>query len=51
LYGKFPEFNEAMSIVRQVYGDDFMSFFDQLTEKIENDFDEDDKKLVYKKDL
>jgi MarR family transcriptional regulator, protease production regulatory protein HPr len=51
LYGKFPEFNEAMSIIRQVYGDDFMSFFDQLTEKIENEFDEDDKKLVYKKDL
>jgi MarR family transcriptional regulator, protease production regulatory protein HPr len=50
LYGKFPEFNEAMSIVRQVYGDEFMTFFDQLSHKIQNDFEEVDNKLVYKKE-
>jgi MarR family protease production transcriptional regulator HPr len=51
LYGKFPELDEVMTIIRQVYGDDFMMFFDQINTRIENDFNEVDQKLEYKKTL
>lgn len=35
LFGRFPEFPELMSIIRNLYGDDFMSIFNKLEEKIE----------------
>ncbi|WNF37567.1 HTH-type transcriptional regulator Hpr [Bacillaceae bacterium IKA-2] len=46
LYGKFPEFSEVITIVRHIYGPDFMSIFDKTLEKIEQDFTEKDGKLV-----
>ncbi|MGO4887483.1 HTH-type transcriptional regulator Hpr [Anaerobacillus sp. MEB173] len=48
LYGKFPEFSEIMSIVRHVYGPDFMNIFEKSLENIENDFIEEDGKLTIK---
>jgi MarR family transcriptional regulator, protease production regulatory protein HPr len=35
LFGEFPEFPELMAIIRNLYGDDFMSIFSKLEEKIE----------------
>ena len=29
LYGKFPEFLEVMSVVRNIYGEDFMEIFER----------------------
>lgn len=46
LYGKFPEFSEVMTIVRHIYGPDFMLIFDKTLEKMEQDFTEKDGKLV-----
>jgi MarR family protease production transcriptional regulator HPr len=45
LYGKFPEFAELISIVRHIYGPDFMDIFEKSLDKIENDFIEDDGTL------
>lgn len=45
LYGKFPEFSELLSIVRHVYGPDFMHIFEKSIENIENDFIEEDGRL------
>ncbi|MCD8511192.1 MAG: HTH-type transcriptional regulator Hpr [Bacillus sp. (in: Bacteria)] len=46
LYGKFPEFSEVMSIVKHIYGPDFMSIFEKSLSKIESEFDETDGRLV-----
>ncbi|MBU8905455.1 HTH-type transcriptional regulator Hpr [Desertibacillus haloalkaliphilus] len=46
LYGKFPEFSELMSIIRHVYGNDFMTIFEKSLEKFEHDFDEEDGRLT-----
>lgn len=46
LYGKFPEFLEVMSVVRNIYGDDFMEIFERGFENLENTFDEDAKILA-----
>lgn len=46
LYGKYPEFAEVMSIVKHIYGDDFMSIFDRSIGKIDSQFEEKDGKLV-----
>lgn len=46
LYGKYPEFAEVMSIVKHIYGDDFMSIFDKSIGKIESQFTEKDGKLI-----
>ncbi|SDY45971.1 MarR family transcriptional regulator, protease production regulatory protein HPr [Evansella caseinilytica] len=46
LYGKFPEFSELMSIVKHIYGPDFMTIFENTVSKIETDFEEDGGKLV-----
>ncbi len=37
LYGKFPEMNEFMAIVRNIYGDDFMDIFEKSFYNIESD--------------
>ncbi|MDG5786407.1 HTH-type transcriptional regulator Hpr [Evansella sp. AB-P1] len=46
LYGKFPEFSELMSIVKHIYGPDFISIFEESLSKIETEFKEVDGKLV-----
>lgn len=48
LYGKFPEFSELISIVRFIYGQDFMEIFDKSLDKFEQEFDEHDGKLKLK---
>ena len=39
LYGKFPEFLEVMSVIRNIYGEDFMEIFEQGFENLENTID------------
>ena len=46
LYGKFPEFLEVMSVVRNIYGDDFMEIFERGFENLESTFDDDAKVLA-----
>ena len=48
LYGKFPEIIEMMTIVRNIYGDDFMEIFERSFENIESEFEEEKGKLVKK---
>lgn len=45
LYGKFPDLNDIMAMIRTIYGDDFMQIFEKSFENIENDFVEVDGKL------
>ena len=40
LYGKFPEFLEVMSVVRNIYGEDFMEIFERGFEKIKESYDD-----------
>lgn len=46
LYGKFPEFSELISIVKHVYGPDFINIFEKSIAKFEDDFTEEDGKLI-----
>ena len=46
LYGKFPEFAELMSIVKHMYGPDFIRIFETSMAKFEEDFTEEDGKIV-----
>ncbi len=46
LYGKFPEFLEVMSVVRNIYGDDFMEIFEHGFDNLESSFGEQENKLV-----
>lgn len=46
LYGKFPEFSELMSIVKHIYGSDFIDIFEKSLSKFDEDFNEDDGKLT-----
>lgn len=43
LFGKFPEFPEIMCIIKNLYGDDFMTIFNKLDEKIEESMEEQDR--------
>lgn len=43
LYGKFPEFLEVMSVIRNIYGEDFMEIFERGFKSIEDSFEEDDE--------
>ncbi|WP_418909789.1 HTH-type transcriptional regulator Hpr [Bacillus pinisoli] len=45
IYGKFPEFLDLTSIIRQIYGDEFLQIFEKSIENIEGDFIEVDGKL------
>ncbi|WP_349409592.1 HTH-type transcriptional regulator Hpr [Pseudalkalibacillus sp. SCS-8] len=45
LYGKFPEFDELMAVIRSVYGDEFMSILDTTVTKIDQEFVEVDGQL------
>jgi MarR family transcriptional regulator, protease production regulatory protein HPr len=46
LYGKFPEMIEMMSVVRNIYGNDFMEIFEKSFDNIKNDFSDDNGKLT-----
>ena len=40
LYGKFPEFLEVMSVIRNIYGEDFMEIFERGFENIKESYDD-----------
>lgn len=46
IYGKFPEFLEVMSVLRNIYGEDFMEIFERGFKRIDNAFEEEDGALV-----
>lgn len=48
LYGKFPEFIELMTVVRNIYGQDFMEIFEKSFANIEVDFTEEEGKIEKK---
>ncbi|WP_243291459.1 HTH-type transcriptional regulator Hpr [Bacillus sp. FJAT-47783] len=50
LYGKFPEIIEIMTIIRNIYGDDFMEIFEKSFENIELNFVEENGKLRKKEE-
>ncbi|WP_432360679.1 HTH-type transcriptional regulator Hpr [Sporosarcina sp. UB5] len=41
IYGKFPEFLEVMSVIRNIYGEDFMEIFELGFNRIDHTFDDD----------
>lgn len=45
LYGKFPDIIELMTIVRNIYGDDFMEIFEKSFQNIESEFEEEKGKI------
>ncbi|MCM3762627.1 HTH-type transcriptional regulator Hpr [Alkalihalobacillus oceani] len=49
LYGKFPEFSELISIVRHIYGPDFVEIFEETLHKFDEEFTEEEGKLVKKR--
>ncbi len=40
LYGRFSEFMDLMSVIRNIYGDDFMEIFEHSFSNIDQSFDE-----------
>ncbi|WP_432352759.1 HTH-type transcriptional regulator Hpr [Sporosarcina sp. A2] len=46
IYGKFPEFLEVMSVIRNVYGDDFMEIFEKGFDNLGKSFVEEDGRLT-----
>ena len=48
LYGKFPDIIEMMCIIKNIYGEDFMSIFERSFDNIEEEFIEIDGK-IYKR--
>ncbi|HWO98791.1 MAG TPA: HTH-type transcriptional regulator Hpr [Bacillus sp. (in: firmicutes)] len=50
IYGKFPEFIELMSVIRKIYGEDFMDIFERSFHNIEQEFTEENGKLVKKEE-
>lgn len=47
LYGKFPDFIEIMSILRNIYGDDYMEIFERGFANIEKAFETDEIGNMY----
>lgn len=45
LFGKFPDLAELMTIIKNIYGDDFMNIFETSIHNIERDFDEENGEL------
>ncbi|WP_257349435.1 HTH-type transcriptional regulator Hpr [Pseudalkalibacillus decolorationis] len=45
LYGKFPEFDELMAVIRSVYGSEFMAILDTTENKLNTEFEETDGHL------
>jgi MarR family transcriptional regulator, protease production regulatory protein HPr len=50
LYGKFPEMIEMMTVVKNIYGNDFMEIFEKSFHNLESDFIEENGKLLQLKD-
>ncbi|WP_088102680.1 HTH-type transcriptional regulator Hpr [Halalkalibacter urbisdiaboli] len=48
LYGKFPEFSEIISILRHIYGPDFIDMFEKSLDKLDEDFVEENGRLQLK---
>lgn len=48
IYGKFPDLMEIMTVIRNIYGNDFMHIFERSFTNIDQQFTEDDHKLVKK---
>ncbi|GKV69904.1 HTH-type transcriptional regulator Hpr [Sporosarcina sp. NCCP-2716] len=46
LYGKFPEFLEVMSVIRNIYGEDFMEIFEKGFDSLGQSFNEQDGRLT-----
>lgn len=46
LYGRFPEFIEVMSVIRNIYGADYMEIFERGFDNIEKTFSEKDGQLL-----
>lgn len=51
LYGKFPEMVEFMCIVRNIYGDDFMQIFERSFENLNQEFTEENSRLIKKENV
>lgn len=45
MYGKFPEFIELMTMIRNINGEDFMQMFEKSFHNLESEFIEEDGKL------
>lgn len=45
LYGKFPEFSEITSMLRHIYGPDFIDMFEETLSKFNDNFHEEDGQL------
>jgi MarR family transcriptional regulator, protease production regulatory protein HPr len=45
LYGKFPEMIEMMSIIKNIYGNDYMDIFEKSMKNIENGFKDNNGRL------
>lgn len=50
LYGKFPEIVKMMSIIRHIYGDDFMEIFEKSFSNIESEFTSEEGKMKKKQE-
>lgn len=46
IYGKFPEYLEVMSVLRNIYGEDFMEIFERGFKRIDNSFTKEDDELI-----
>lgn len=46
IYGKFPEFLEVMSVIRNVYGEDFMEIFERGFDSLGETFNEKDGRIT-----
>jgi len=46
LYGKFPEFLEVMSVVKNIYGEDFMEIFERGFENIKESYDDSTGEMI-----
>jgi MarR family transcriptional regulator, protease production regulatory protein HPr len=46
LYGKFPEFLEVMSVVRNIYGEDFMEIFERGFSNIKESYDDSSGEMI-----
>ncbi|WP_438312551.1 HTH-type transcriptional regulator Hpr [Sporosarcina sp. FA9] len=51
LYGKFPEFLEVMSVIRNIYGEEFMEIFELGFKNIESIFDETTGEIIINNDI
>ncbi|MFD1926981.1 HTH-type transcriptional regulator Hpr [Sporosarcina siberiensis] len=51
LYGKFPEFLEVMSVIRNIYGEEFMEIFELGFKNIESIFDDSSNQILIDKDI